>query len=284
MSKAKPFLKWAGGKSRVALKISSFFPKSFNDYYEPFLGSGAIYFTISPQHGLLNDLNKYLIGTYKIIKENPEQLIRELRKIDQEYHSLTSMDLKSEYYYKSRTKYNSIITMTIKKAALFIFLNKAGFNGMYRENSKGEFNIPFGKHNKCLICDEANIREVSTNIKDIKFSHGDYDLALRDASEGDLVYLDPPYIPISKTANFTQYQKEGFTYEDHIKLRDLALKLHKKGCYVIISNSSCKESEELYESRYFNINRIEVTRQIHLSRKVVPEIVVTNFSAKGLNK
>ena len=284
MSKAKPFLKWAGGKSRVALKISSFFPESFDNYYEPFLGSGAIYFTISPQRGRLNDLNKYLIGTYRIIKENPDGLIKVLQKIDKEYHSLPDLDQKSNYYYESRIEYNSIKSMTIKKAALFIFLNKAGFNGMYRENSRGEYNIPFGKHNKCLICDERNIREVSLNIKDIEFSFGDYKLALDEASKGDLVYLDPPYIPISKTANFTQYQKEGFSYEDHKKIRDLAIKLHEKGCYVVISNSSCKESEDLYNSPIFNIDRIEVTRRIHSSRKVVPEIVVTNFSQKGLNK
>lgn len=284
MSKAKPFLKWAGGKSRVAIKISSFFPRSFNNYYEPFLGSGAIYFTISPQHGLLNDLNKYLIGTYKIIKENPEQLIKVLKVIDKEYHSLPDLNHKSEYYYSSRTEYNNIRSMTIRKAALFIFLNKAGFNGMYRENSRGEYNIPFGKHNRCLICDETNIREVSINIKDIEFSYGGYERALDNVREGDLVYLDPPYIPISKTANFTQYQKEGFSYEDHVKLRDLAIRLHDKGCYVVISNSFCKESKDLYNSKIFNIGRIEVTRQIHSSRKVVPEIVVTNFTRKGLNK
>lgn len=281
MNKARPFVKWAGGKSRVAKQISSFFPTEFNRYYEPFLGSGAIYFTISPQEGLLNDLNKYLIGTYEIIKDKPEELISKLKIIDLEYHSLKDLEQKAEYYYNARTEYNSITRMNIRKAALFIFLNKAGFNGMYRENNKGEFNIPFGKHNRCLICDETNIRVVSSNIHEIKFSSGDYKSALKLASRGDLVYLDPPYIPISKTSNFTQYQKEGFGYNEHVRLRDFALKLHDMGCYIVISNSSCNESKALYSNDVFYIHTINVTRQIHFSRKVVPEIVVTNFKVKA---
>jgi DNA adenine methylase len=281
---AKPFLKWAGGKSRIAREIASFFPAEFNKYYEPFLGSGAIYFVISPQEGLLNDLNRYLIGTYEIIRDRPDDLINHLGKIDKSYHSLPSLDDKSKYYYKVRERYNNIHSMTIEKAALFIFLNKAGYNGMYRENSKGDYNIPFGKHDKCLICDTENILEVSKNLADIKFTSGDYKNALKNARKGDLVYLDPPYIPVSKTSNFTQYQKEGFGYDEHIKLRDIALELHKKGCYVVISNSSCRESLELYKSNVFNIHNIKVTRLIHFSKKVVPEIVVTNYMPKRNTK
>ncbi len=283
MSKAKPFLKWAGGKSRVAKQISIFFPSKFNRYYEPFLGSGAIYFAISPQKGFLNDLNKYLIGTYEIIRDNPNELIKQLKKIDSEYHSLPTLEDKSNYYYSARTEFNKSQKMNIHKAALFILLNKAGYNGMYRENSKGEYNIPFGKHEKCLICDSENILEVSRNIQDIKFSSGDYKTALSSAKNGDLIYLDPPYIPISKTSNFTQYQKEGFGYDEQVRLKDIALELHKKGCYVVISNSSCEISRKLYDNKAFSIHTIRVTRQIHFSKKVVPEIVVTNFTAKGLN-
>lgn len=188
---------------------------------------------------------------------------------------------RGKYYYSTRSRYNSIKLTNIEKAALFIFLNKAGYNGMYRENMKGEYNIPFGKHNTCLICDAENIVEVSKNLADIKFTSGDYKDALGGASKGDLVYLDPPYIPVSKTSNFTQYQKEGFGYDEHVKLRNLAVELHRKGCFVVISNSSCSESVKLYSNDIFNIYTIEVTRLIHRSRKVVPEIVVTNFSPKG---
>lgn len=281
MSKAKPFLKWAGGKSRIAHQIVSFFPSEFDRYFEPFLGSGAVYFTVSPQEGILNDLNKYLIGTYEIIRDHPSALIEELQKIDKVYHSLPDLDKKSDFYYKAREQYNNINHISLNKAALFIFLNKAGFNGMYRENSKGEYNIPFGKHEKCLIADAENILKVSVDLKDITFTTGDYKDSLKTARKGDLVYLDPPYVPVSKTANFTQYQKEGFNYDEHIKLRDLALLLHDRGCYVVISNSSCEESRKLYEDKVFNIHTIEITRLIHRSKKIVPEIVVTNFSVEG---
>jgi DNA adenine methylase len=277
MSKAKPFLKWAGGKSRIARQIADYFPENFNKYYEPFLGSGAVYFTVSPQKGILNDLNKYLIGTYEIVRDYPEDLLRELDKIHEYYHSLPSLDEKADYYYDARMRYNKKDKMDVLKAALFIFLNKAGFNGMYRENSKGEYNIPFGKHDKCLISDRENILEVSKNLKDITFVSGDYKDALSAAKAGDLIYLDPPYVPVSKTANFTQYQKEGFSFDEQMKLRDLAIDLHKRGCYVVISNSSCPKSRGLYPAPIFNIHTIEITRLIHRSKKVVPEIVVTNF-------
>lgn len=283
MTKAKPFLKWAGGKSRLAKQITELFPKEFNRYFEPFLGSGAIYFAISPKEGILNDLNKYLIGTYEIIRDNPYGLIKKLKNIDKTYHSLPSLEVRSNYYYDARSRYNKIKTISIDKVALFIFLNKAGYNGMYRENSKGEYNIPFGKHEKCLICDEDNILKVSKDLKDITFTSTDYKDALKGAKKGDLVYLDPPYIPISKTANFTQYQKEGFDFEEQICLKNIALELHRKGCYVVISNSSCKKSKDLYSDKVFTVHTVKVTRQIHLSRKVVPELVVTNFTEEGLN-
>lgn len=277
MSKAKPFLKWAGGKSRVAKEITDFFPQEFNRYFEPFLGGGAIYFNISPRKGLLNDLNKYLIGAYKAIRDRPQSLIKQLSKIDNEYHSLKSLEEKSKYYYDSRAVYNGIKLVNIKKAALFIFLNKTGYNGMYRENSRGDYNIPFGKRDKCLICDTENILSVSRDLKDIEFTAIDYKTAVESARKGDLVYLDPPYVPISKTANFTQYQKEGFDYEEHVALRDMVIGLHKKGCYVVISNSDCVASRALYRDDIFKLHTIRITRLIHSSKKVVPEIVVTNF-------
>jgi len=277
MSQAKPFLKWAGGKSRIAKDIAKFFPVNFDHYIEPFLGGGAIYFSISPRNGLLNDLNKYLIETYIIIRDRPNKLISRLQIIDNEYHALSTLESKSKYYYDCREQYNEASTKDIEKSALFIFLNKTGFNGMYRENSKGKYNIPFGKHYKCLICDTKNILEVSRNLATISLTSGDYKEALKSAQKGDLVYLDPPYVPVSKTSNFTQYQKEGFDYNEHILLRDLALELHKKGCYIVISNSCCKKSKDLYADKAFHIHSIKITRLIHASKKIVPEIVVTNF-------
>lgn len=281
--KPRPFLKWAGGKSRLAKQISGLFPEKFDRYFEPFLGSGAMYFAISPREGILNDLNKYLIGTYEIIRDDPYKLIDELKRIDKTYHSLPSLEDKADYYYSSRVRYNALTSKSIDKAALFIFLNKAGFNGMYRENSRGEYNIPFGKHEKCLICDEDNLIRVSKDLQDIKFTSTDYKDALNDAKKGDLIYLDPPYIPISDTANFTQYQKEGFRFDEQVRLKDIALKLHEKGCYVVISNSDCKESRALYRNKVLTIHTVKITRQIHSSKKIVSELVVTNFTSEGLN-
>ena len=148
---------------------------------------------------------------------------------------------------------------------------------MYRENSKGEYNIPFGKRLRCSICDESNLMEVSKNIQRIDFTTNDYSNALGSASSGDLVYLDPPYIPVSKTAKFTQYQKEGFDFQSQVALKDLALELHERGCYVVISNSYCEESLSLYSDPRFKIKTIEVVRLIHASKKTVREIVVTTF-------
>ena len=284
MSAARPFVKWAGGKSRIAKQISDFFPSEFNKYYEPFLGSGAIYFTISPQKGVLNDLNKYLIGTYKIIRNQPKDLISRLKSIDSAYHSLPTLTDKAQYYYEARAKYNGIQHMNIEKAAQFIFLNKTGYNGMYRENNQGVYNIPFGKHSKCLICDAKNILEVSQNLRDIELSAGDYKAALQSATKGDLIYLDPPYIPISKTSNFTKYQKEGFDLEEHICLRDLVMELHHRGCYVAVSNSSCEKSRYLYSARLFTIHTLQVARLVHFSKKIVPEILAVNFTGRGLSK
>lgn len=277
-SKPKPFIKWAGGKSRLASEIASYFPKKYNKYYEPFLGSGAIYFEIAPQRGRLNDLNVNLIKTYNIIKHAPRELVRELLKIEKKYNSFSSMEKKSDYYYDIREKYNCEKMDDLKKSAFFIFLNKAGWNGMYRENSVGRFNIPFGKRERLKICDKENIMNVSKNIQKMEFTSLDYKDAVCDASEGDLVYFDPPYFPLSKTASFTDYQKTGFTKDNQKELRDLAISLSKKGCYVVISNSDCREVENLYDG--FNIKKIKVSRTIGAkasTRGKIYEIVALSY-------
>ena len=278
-SRAKPFLKWAGGKSRIASTICELFPVNFNDYYEPFLGSGAVYFKISHQSGVLNDANKKLIMTYKAIKKDPEALIREMSKMETEYNSFSNLEEKKKYYYKIREKFNSN-NNTSKMPAQFIFLNKAGWNGMYRENSKGEFNIPFGKREVIKIFDEDTILKVSKDLQRITFKCGDYKNAVLNAKSGDLIYFDPPYIPLSKTS-FTDYQKDGFGKKEQIELRDLAIELSERGCYVAISNSDCDESRKLYEG--FHIKKIPIMRTIgakNASRKKITEILATNYCKK----
>jgi DNA adenine methylase len=282
MSKAKPFLKWAGGKSRVTKEISSFFPTNFIRYYEPFLGSAALYFAVSPREGRLNDLNKALIDTYIVVRDNVESLITELTKIQDEYYSCTSNERKKKYYLELRAEFNSIlVSLSTRKSALFIFLNKTGFNGMYRENKSGQYNIPFGKHDRPLICDQANLYAVSGDLKKISLTSTSYQSAIRDAMPKDLVYLDPPYYPLNPTSNFTEYQAGGFTIKDQIELRDAFRELDRKGCYVVMSNSSCKEIDDLYSG--YNIARIRVSRAINSKankRGKIDEVVITNFNVK----
>jgi DNA adenine methylase len=281
--KAHPFVKWAGGKSRVVNHIKNFFPEDFNSYYEPFLGSAALYFAVSPRKGRLNDLNKALIQTYKVVRESVESLIVELTKIQDEYFLLTNIESKKDYYLKRREEFNSISTFSsVRRSALFIFLNKTGFNGMYRENKSGQYNIPFGKHDHPLICDESNLRLVSSDLSEIDLTSTSYEEAIRDVKPKDLVYLDPPYYPLTNTSNFTEYQAGGFTVEDQAKLRDVFQELDKKGCYVVMSNSACEEIDELYAD--FNINRIQVARAINSKtnmRGKIDEVIITNFSVES---
>lgn len=281
--KAHPFIKWAGGKSRVVVRIKSFFPKDFNSYYEPFLGSAALYFAVSPRKGRLNDLNRALIDTYKVVRDNVEVLIVELTKIQDEYYNLDNIELKKEYYLARRVEFNAISTpSSTRKSALFIFLNKTGFNGMYRENRSGQYNIPFGKHDHPLICDEVNLRTVSGDLQDIDLTSTSYQDAIHDAKSGDLVYLDPPYYPLTNTSNFTEYQAGGFTVDDQIKLRDIFRELDKRGCYVVMSNSACSEIDDLYKG--YNIARIKVARAINSKsnmRGKIDEVIITNFDAEA---
>lgn len=277
-----PFLKWAGGKSRVVPQLLELFPKEkFNSYYEPFLGGGAVYFAISPKEGRLNDKNKTLIATYKAVRDNPTKLINELMCIQDEYLNLPDIEKKKEYYLGRRQEFNSILKNSPKRAALFIFLNKTGFNGMYRENRTGGYNIPFGKQARPLICDKENIQRVSKDLQRIDLTSTSYKDALDGAGPGDFVYLDPPYYPLSKTSSFTEYQAGGFSTQDQIELRDVFRELDRRGCLVMMSNSACKEIKELYSE--FHIFTIKVGRAINAKggdRGKIDEYVVTNYLPK----
>lgn len=270
--KARPFLKWAGGKSRIAKEIIKEFPK-YNDYYEPFLGSGAIFFEANPQSGVLNDLNASLIGVYEHIKSHPEEMLSEMEIIQTQYNSLGTYAEKAKLYYSLRDEYNKSED-SIRKSALLVFLNKAGWNGMYRENSKGHFNIPFGKREQLNIYDKRNILKVSDSIQRVQFMSGDYASAVKNAKAGDLIYFDPPYFE-----TFSDYQKQGFGNDDQERLHNLAIELTNKGCFVIISNSNCEKTRELYKD-FKKIIEIPISRTIGSkasSRKVITEVLILNF-------
>ncbi len=285
--KARPFLKWAGGKSTLVVEFDKMglIPKGFNDYYEPFLGGGAVFFYLfnngyirSKAH--LSDVNKELVNAYAEIKLRPGALIEELKNL-MDKHSL-------EMFKEYRTEYNGLKKESViktkkktRKAALLIYLNKTCFNGLYRENSKGEFNVPFGDHENPRILDEANIMAVSAALKNASVSAKDFASSVKAAKEGDFVYLDPPYVPVSQTASFTSYSKGDFSLEDQENLAEVFAKLTKKGAYVLYSNSKSDKVKELFEGIDGAVlNTVHASRYINCNgngRGPVEEYAITNF-------
>lgn len=231
-AKPKPFVKWVGGKRQLLRQfreLGLYPPEDFNPvtntYYEPFVGGGAVFFDLLPKNAELSDLNKELVVTYNVIKNNVDELIESLQK-----HIYDK-----EYYLEVRAKKVENLS-DIEVASRFIFLNRTGFNGLYRVNKSGQFNVPFGRYNNPVICDEDNLRRVSDALQDVTITHQDYKNVLKTAKGGDFIYLDPPYYPINATSSFTSYTAEGFLEKEQTELRDTFVKLHKKGCFVMLSN------------------------------------------------
>ena len=272
----KPFLRWAGGKTRSTPFLRDLLPPNFSSidiYYEPFLGAGSLFFHLGPQKAVLSDNNKDLIGCYRVAQENPDLISECLNQ-----HLAKTCE---EYYYKMRHKYNNT-KPSISKAALFIYLNKTCFNGLWRVNKKGEFNVPYGfKEPPCLPSKE-DLRKTSLALSNANLLHKDYREAVKDAKKGDFVYFDPPYPPLNGTSYFTHYTKERFTKEDHVKLALLAKELTKRDCYALISNADIPFIRSLYEGA-FNICELEVTRWIRADGKryKVREVAITNYDVEN---
>ena len=275
--KPKPFVKWVGGK-RQLLKQFRFMnlypPEGFNSmvgrYFEPFVGGGAVFFDLRPGKAYLSDLNSELVIAYNVIKNNVDGLIKSLKK-----HKHTK-----EYFLKIRAKDPKKLS-DLEVASRFIYLNRTCFNGMYRVNSKGGFNVPFGKYSNPLICDEQNLRRVSKALKNVEIKCQDYKSVLKKARKGDFVYFDPPYFPVSKTASFTSYTKEAFLEKEQIELRDTFLELNKKGCFVMLSNSDTSFINEIYSGfKGVRITKVEAGRAINSKasgRGKITEVLVTNY-------
>ncbi len=268
--KPKPFVKWAGGKRQLIDILINEIPEEFNTYIEPFVGGGALFFEIQPKKAIISDINKELINAYLVIKDHVYELIDSLRKHKNE----------KDYFYKIRALNPEELT-SVERASRFIYLNKTCFNGLYRENSKGQFNVPFGKYKKPKILDEENLISVSEFLNNIEIQifNKDYREVCQLAQKGDFIYLDPPYYPISKTASFTKYNKYDFTEEDQIKLSEVFKKLDKKGCYVMLSNSNTQFIKNLYKG--YNIQELEANRAINCKgnrrKKEKVELLVKNF-------
>ena len=274
-STLQPFTKWTGGKRQLLPIIKSLMPDNYNNYFEPFIGGGALFFDLSPDKAVINDFNNELINCYQQIKKYPQKLIELLAK-HQENNS-------KEYYLELRSadRDNRIDKMTnVERAARIMYMLRVDFNGLYRVNSKNQFNVPYGRYKNPKIVDSDLILSISQylNSNNIKILTGDFEKAVQDVVAGDFVYFDPPYIPLSETSAFTSYTHEGFTYEDQVRFRDCFKKLDEKGAFVMLSNSSSPLVEELYKD--FNIHKVEANRTNGAktsSRGKISEIIVTNY-------
>ncbi|MFM0790636.1 DNA adenine methylase [Streptococcus suis] len=271
----QPFTKWTGGKRQLLPIIKSLMPDNYNSYFEPFIGGGAVFFELIPKKAIINDFNSELINCYRQIKDNPQKLIQLLTK-HQENNS-------KEYYLELRAvdRDNRINKMTdVERAARIMYMLRVNFNGLYRVNSKNQFNVPYGRYKNPKIVDSDLILSISQylNKNNIEILTGDFEKAVEDVGAGDFVYFDPPYIPLSETSAFTSYTHEGFSYEEQVRLRDVFRKLDKKGAYVMLSNSSSPLVEELYKG--FNIHKVEAIRTNGAkasSRGKISEFIVTNY-------
>lgn len=270
------FVKWAGGKGQLIEQFIPLFPKKFNRYIEPFVGSGAVFFHIiqnyNPKEVIISDINEELINAYEIIRDDVERLIVELKQ-HKEYHMAEG----KKYYLTIRATDPNAIPK-LEKAARFIYLNKTCFNGLYRVNSKGGFNVPMGSYKNPDIVQEERLRLVSKLLKDVKIKVMSFEKVLNIAKKNDFVYFDPPYYPLKNKKSFTTYTKNNFLEEEQEKLADVFKKLDKKGCKVMLSNSDTKFIKDLYSD--YDIQLVKATRMINCdgkNRGKINEVVVTNY-------
>lgn len=275
--KPRPFLKWVGGKGRLLDQLLPLFPETFEAYYEPFFGGGATFFALAPVTGQINDINKALMGAYSNVKDSVQEVINALRKLEDEYLSLSSED-KQIFFYERRSEYNKEPYSTIRKTALLIFLNKTCFNGLYRENRKGEFNVPFGKYANPTICDEQTLLATSKALQYVVISSGSFADAVVNAKEGDFVYFDPPYYPLNPTSSFTSYSVDDFSANDQQELKAVFDDLTKRGVKVALSNSDTPFIRELYKDyRQEFVMAGRAINAVGTKRGKVSEIVVMNY-------
>jgi len=276
---AKPFVKWVGGKRQLIPELLKYIPRNFNNYFEPFVGGGALFFELYNLGILKNkkvflfDINEELINAYKIIRDYPNELIEKLKEFKSKHNK--------EFYYQIREldrtdnykKLNNII-----KAARFIYLNKTCFNGLYRVNKKGYFNVPMGEYKNPKILDENNILLVSEALQNTIIKHCDYKKVLEYAQKEDFIYFDPPYYPLNETSNFTSYTQEKFLEKEQIELFETFNILSQKGCFVLESNSDTKFIKNLYNK--FRIEKVFANRSINSkanNRGKITEVLIRNY-------
>ena len=271
-----PILKWVGGKRQLMKEILSVFPRDYRarTYHEPFVGSGAVFFKVKPRKGSINDINPRLINFYKVVRENPTELIEEARNYLYE----------KKTYYKLRGRFNQGNLPEVEEAALFLYLNKTCYNGLYRVNSRGEFNVPFGRYKNPKIVDPNRIHEASRALANIEILNQDFTYVTDLAERGDVCYLDPPYDPVSETADFTSYSRNGFDAQEQIRLRDTCLELDGKEVIFILSNSYTNTIKDLYADEGFNLMTVQARRMVNSKserRGDIKEVIITNSPKKS---
>ncbi len=261
---AHPFLKWVGGKGKLLPRLQSLAPKPYARYLEPFLGGGAFFFSLAPHDAVLADVNDELIGCYIAIRDDVDAVVRALRRHHYE----------SAHYYAIR-ELNPATLPLDERAARTIFLNRAGFNGLFRVNRSGRFNVPFGRYTNPTICDEPNLRACSQVLRGVELKNADFECVAASASVGDFVYFDPPYVPVSQTANFTSYAAGRFTLADQARLARVFDDLVSRGVHALLSNSDTPLVRELYARH--EIVSVQVTRSVNsdpAKRGPVGEVIV----------
>ncbi len=273
--KMGPFVKWAGGKKQLLDRLEARMPTGYGRYYEPFIGGGALLLDLQPEKAVINDTNEQLLNVYRQLKTDAENVISEVNKLDAEPCDV-------DRYMSIRKVYNTKIQaheLDAECAALMIWINKHCFNGLYRVNSKGLFNVPYNNKEGGVSIDATNLRNIGLYLKtnDVEIREGDFEAACYDVQPGDFVYFDSPYVPISETANFTDDTKDGFSLEDHKRLAALYRKLSEKGVKVMLSNHNVPLVHELYSG--FTIEQVDVRRAINrdASKRSGKEVIITNY-------
>lgn len=273
--KIAPFVKWAGGKRQLLTHIRERMPEKFNTYYEPFVGGGAVLFDLLPESAIINDINKALINAYRQICAFPYAFLEAVTKLDDEM-----WDDGKKYYYHIREKYNDKLIKQeydVELAAIFVFINKHCYNGLYRVNAQGLFNVPYN-NSRSRSVDEQSILEVSEYLNKVTILEGDFQDACISAKEGDFVFLDSPYAPLNPTS-FESYTKEGFDVESHIRLARLYDELTERGCFCMLTNHNTKFINELYGNKGYKMDVVSVKRMINsdANNRVGEEIIICNY-------
>lgn len=297
--KIRPFVKWAGGKGSLIPQLNNFYPYELKNgiierYIEPFVGGGAVLIDILQKYDVQEayafDINIDLINSYNVIKNNVEDLITNLKQMETEYLQLEQEERKN-YFYNKREEYNNYTLEenehNIQRAAQFIYLNRTCFNGLYRVNKAGKFNVPMGSHKNPTICDEENLRNLSKLIQNVQFQYGDYKRSMEYVTENTFVYFDPPYRPLNVTSGFTSYTKEDFNDDNQRELAKFYRELNEQNVKLMLSNSNPKNTnkeDNFFDNIYqgFNIDEIYASRMINANSKgrgKISEILVTNYDA-----